>query len=191
MFRTLTLLSLAGILLISGCIQVEKKEYRYALKPDGTGDGTIRFVNIVSQDDNDKDVSFKDYAELVTDYMDGTKFEDENPALKVTGKKLYEENGVLVGEFNFTFASFDSVGFFRTANCACCPVLHFAKSSSSTGGSETIASSNGQMVEGVTDAPFIKWDSGTKEFKYSATLGIDTSKVRSLLPHYKKWKDKK
>jgi hypothetical protein len=191
MFRTFTLLSLACALFIAGCIQVEKKEYRYTLKPDGTGTGTIRFVNIVSQEDNDKDVSFKDYAELVTDYMDGTKFEDENPTLKVTGKKLYEEKGVLVGEFNFTFASLDSVGFFRAANCACCPVLHFAKSSSSTGGGETIASTNGQLVEGVTDAPFIKWDSGAKEFTYAATLGIDTAKTHSLLPHYKKWKDKK
>jgi len=190
LFRLLVV-ALAGALLIAGCIQVEKKEYRYTLKTNGTGAGTIRFVNIVSQEDNDKDVSFKDYAELVTDYMDGTKFEDENPALKVTGKKLYEEKGVLVGEFNFTFASLDSVGFFRAAGCACCPVLHFAKSSSSTGGGETIASSNGQMVEGVTDAPFIKWDSGIKEFSYTTTLGVDTSKVHSLLPHYKKWKDKK
>jgi len=179
--------------LLGGCLGVEKKEYRFTLNPDGSGSGVIRYVNVVSLDDNSgteqaKDVSFKDFAELVSDYLEGAKFEDDHPYLKVTGKRLLEENGVLVGEVTFAFASLDSVGFFRRAQCDCCPVLYFNKTES---GDETVTETNGRLVEGVASSPFIEWEGGAREFTFKTTALSDLSGTRSMVDYYRTWKVKK
>jgi hypothetical protein len=109
--RPLLLFALTA-LFFAGCLIAEKKEYVFKVNEDGSGSGTVRYINLVSQDDEEQDVSFKDFAELVTDYLQGNKFEEENPQFSVTDKKLYEKDGVLIGEFSFTFTSWDSTGFF-------------------------------------------------------------------------------
>ena len=57
-----TRLLLSGLALLiwalTGCLSTESKEYRFKVKPDGSGEGTITFNNIVSQDDDERDVSF-------------------------------------------------------------------------------------------------------------------------------------
>jgi hypothetical protein len=189
-----TLILLAALAaLLSGCLGVEKKEYRFTLNPDGSGSGMIRYVNLVSIDDNSgsdssKDVSFKDFAALISDYVEGTKFEEDNPHFKVTGKKLLEENGVLIGEVTFTFASFDSIGFFRRPKCDCCPVLYFNRTEA---GDETITETNGRLVEGVASIPFVEWEGGAREFTFKTTVLSDLSGTRSMVEHYRTWKAKK
>ena len=179
---------LVGLVLMTGCITVEKKEYRFKLNADGTGDGTIRYVNILSSDDNGKDVSFKDFAELVTDYLQGMKFEDDYPAFHVTGKKLLEENGLLIGEVAFTFASFDSVGFLHHAKCDCCPVQYFINTDK---GKETVTESNGSVVTTVAPSPFIEWEPKIHDLTLKTTLMDDTTGARSMISYYRSWKEKK
>lgn len=179
--------------LFSGCLGMEKKEYHFTLNADGSGNGVIRYVNLVSIDDNSgteeaKDVSFKDFAELVSDYLEGAKFEDDHPYLKVTGKRLLEENGVLVSEVTFTFSSLDSVGFFRRAGCDCCPVLYFNKAET---GDETVTETNGRLVEGVASSPFIEWEGSAREFTFKTTALSDLSGTRSMVEYYRTWKVKK
>ncbi|HEY3293887.1 MAG TPA: hypothetical protein VGL38_00460 [bacterium] len=171
-------------LLLAGCISVEKKEYHFKLNGDGTGTGTIRFVNILSTDNDGKDVSFKDFAELVTDYLNGTKFEEDYPAFHVTGKKLLEERGQLVGEVTFTFTSLDSAGFLQSAKCDCCPVIYFINTEKST---ETVSESSGKVITGVAPSPFIEWEPKTRDFALKTTLMEDTSNSRSMLEHYRSW----
>jgi hypothetical protein len=185
--KIIFLLAFAAALavLFSGCLSVEKKEYRFKVKPDGSGEGTIRFVNLLSQDDNGKDVSFKDFAELVTDYLNGTKFEDDNANMKVTGKKLFEENGSVVGEVNFTFSSADSIGLFNYKGKNGSFFMHFGKSG---GQSETVYESNGKIITGVSDQPFVIWDGGVSEFTFKTKINEDTTNVRKLTEHYKNWK---
>ena len=183
----------AAVVLLSGCLGVEKKEYRFTLNPDGSGSGVIRYINLVSIDDNSgsdssKNVSFKDFATLVSDYIEGTKFEEDNPHFKVTGKRLMEENGVLVGEVAFTFASLDSAGFFRRAGCDCCPVLHFNRSDM---GDETVTETNGRLVEGVASSPFIEWEGSAREYTFKTTAMSDLSGTHPMLEYYRTWKEKK
>jgi hypothetical protein len=182
------LMLVAAALLLSGCIQIEKKEYRFTIKPDGSGQGMVRYINIVSTDEDGKDVSFKDYATLITDYLNGTKIDEDLPKLHITGKKLLEENNQLVAEIEFTFGTLDSAGFFGKADCKCCPMIYFVKTSN---GTETVTESNGQLVEGVADSPFLTWPSDTKDFTFKTTCLQDTAGARSLLAHYRTWKDKK
>jgi hypothetical protein len=186
---SLAVLSLA----LSGCLGFEKKQYRYTLNPDGSGSGVIRFINIVSIDENSgtedaKDVSFKDFATLVSDHLEGTEFENGHPGLVVTEKKLYEENGALVAEVKFTFTSFDSIGFFRKPKCDCCPILYFNTSGEND---EKIAETNGKLVEGVASSPFIEWDGGVREFTFQTTALNDLSGTRPLIDYYRTWKAKK
>ena len=194
MNKIIAFIMLAAVaFLLSGCLGVEKKEYRFTLNPDGSGSGVIRYVNIVSNDDNSgtdeaKNVSFKDFAELVSDYLEGSKFEDDHPYLKVTGKRLLEENGVLVGEVTFTFTSLDSAGFFRRPQCDCCPVLYFNKTEA---GEETVSETNGRLVEGVASSPFIEWEGSAREFTFKATALSDLSGTRSMVDYYRTWKAKK
>lgn len=179
---------LMAAVVFSGCIQIEKKEYTFKIKPDGSGEGMVRYINIVSTDEDSKDVSFKDYATLITDYLNGTKIEEDMPKLHITGKKLLEENNQLVAEISFTFGTIDSAGFFGTPGCKCCPMLYFVKTSN---GSETVTESNGKLVEGVTDTPFLTWDSSVRDFSFKTTCLQDTAGARSLLPHYRTWKNQK
>lgn len=191
-------ISVVGLLVVlslalSGCLGYEKKEYRFTLNPDGSGSGVIRYVNIVSIDENAgsedaKDVSFKDFATLISDHLEGTEFENNHPNLKVTEKKLYEEDSVLVAEVRFTFASIDSIGFLRRPQCDCCPILYFNTSET---GNETIVKTNGKLVEGVASSPFVEWDGKTKEFTFQTTAQSDLSGTRSMADYYRTWKAKK
>ncbi|MBI5060177.1 hypothetical protein HZB60_10405 [candidate division KSB1 bacterium] len=183
--RLIARLCLAALvsLLASGCIVAEKKEYRFKVSADGSGTGSIRFINLLSSDDDDKDVSFKDFAELVTDYVEGTKWEDENAAFRVTEKKLYEEGGVLVGEIKFTFSSWDSAGFMRAANCDCCPVLYYLDT-----GSETFESSNGNYLGESGKLPLISFDGKATEFSVATVMSNSIDDTHPLLPHYHSWK---
>jgi hypothetical protein len=184
-FFGIIMLLVLAVVFITGCLSVEKKEYRFKINADGSGEGMIRFVNIVSQDDNSKDVSFKDYAELVTDYLEGTKFEDDFPNMKVISKKLVEESGMLVGEVSFTFSAADSVGFFRYSNKDCAPLMYFLKNTNQT---ETVMETNGKVITGVTEPPFIIWDSGAKECTFKTKLIEDTTGTRNLVGLYHNWK---
>ncbi len=174
------------LLALTGCLNVESKEYRFTVKPDGSGEGTITFVNIISQDDDGRDVSLKDFGELVTDYLEGSSFEDQNASYSVTGKRLYEKDGKLNGEVTFTFESLDSIGFFRTADCDCAPVL-FATSKLQ----ETFVESNGRDLNETMSIPLISWDAKVKEYTFKTRGLDDTTGTRSLLAQWKKWKTDK
>ena len=180
----LSMMALTAVSL-SGCIGAEYKEYRFRVKADGSGEGTVRFVNIVSQDEEERDVSFKDFATLVTDHLEGTSFENDHPGYRVTGKRLLEENGMLVGEVTFTFASLDSVGFLTIPDCACAPVIYLTGSSQ-----ETFVESNGRTA-GSEQTSFVMWDAGTSEIYMKTSLMSDVSGMRTLLPHFHDWKAKK
>lgn len=181
-----TILGMAFLSLLTGCLTTESKQYSFKVKPDGSGEGSITFINIVSQDDDGRDVSFKDFGELVTDYLEGSSFEDANANYTVTGKRLYEKDGKLNAEVTFTFESIDNIGFFRTADCECAPVL-FSTSSLQ----ETLTESNGRNLNESMNVPLISWDASTKEYNFKTTVLDDTSNTRSLLAHWQKWKKEK
>ena len=82
------------LLTLTGCLSTEYKEYTFKINSDGSGEGEILFYNIVSVEDDGKDVSFKDFGELVTDYIEGTNFENDNPNYQVTNKELFEKDSV-------------------------------------------------------------------------------------------------
>ena len=175
----------AFAVIFTGCLTSESKEYRFKVNPDGSGTGTITFVNIVSQNDEGKDVSQKDFGDLVNNYLTGSGFEDANPQYQVTSKRLYEQDGKLMGDVEFTFTSLDSFGFFRKSGCDCCPVLLYCKAFD-----EAYAASNGKYLGENSATPFIQWEPGTTEFTVRTSILGDLSNTHALLALWQDWKSK-
>lgn len=178
----LVLLALLTVF-FTGCLTVDTKEYYYKISKDGSGEGWIKFNNIKSAKDGETDVSLKDFAELIDEYVKGTKFEDENPSLQVVSKELIEENGKLNGLVKFKFNDITEISFLAEKDCNCAPVYY------SMGGflSETYLSSNGKYLGENGGPQIIKWPSGSKEFQFSTTVSSDTTSIE-LLNQYKGWK---
>jgi hypothetical protein len=175
---------LAAVVMLCGCLASQYKEYHYRLNSDGSGEGVITYVNIVSQEDEEKDVSLKDFGELVDDCLEGSSFEDENPHLRLTDKKLYEKDGVLMGEVRFTFDNMDSIGFYRTSDCECSPYMFYLGSLS-----ETYVESNGSYLGVNRDFPILIWEGDRDEFYFKTSILEDLSDCHSLLPLYKTWEE--
>jgi hypothetical protein len=169
----------------SGCLTTEYKEYLIKINPDGSGEGEIIFYNIVSAEDDEKDVSFKDFGELVSDYMEGSRFEDDNPSYHVINKELSEFENTLVGKVKFTFNDFRKIGFFKAEDCECSPVMFYMGDFG-----ETYLESNGKYY-GDENFPVIVWSSDAVEMRIKTVVQEDLSKSYSLLDLYKTWqKDK-
>ena len=169
------------IVFFSGCLTTEYKEYRLKIKKDGSGTAFIKHVNILSQKDEGKDQSFKDFAELVTDYIDGDKLQGDYPDAKIVSKKLFEENNMLMGEFELEFEGIETFKLYKFDGDS--PYMFYVDSFS-----ETYVESNGTYNPDVM--PIIFWDKNTTELyiKTRVTdLTDDTSHV-SLVEQYRKWK---
>ncbi len=165
-----------------GCLNVQHKTYTFKLNPDGTGSGSIFFYNIHSSDEDERDVSFKDFGTLVTDYIEGNTFNDENPDWNFTNKELFVEDGVLCGRADFTFADMGSAKLYRTANCNCAPILLLPGAID-----ETLMEHNGASVA-LGDAEVIEWPADAKEVTYKTEVTSDVENVRNLTEHYNAWK---
>ena len=203
-YRVVSIIAaLAWVISLGGCLTTEEKEYRFKVNPDGSGSGTIKFINIVSEEDEEKNisfddfgdlildyedeeknVSFDDFGELISDYIEGQKFEEENPNYTVTDKRLFEENGILMGEVTFTFNSLEDAGFYRHGCCENSPYMYYLGSLS-----ETFKECNGTYLGVNREFPIIIWQPDAEAFYYKTSFKEDMSNTHSLLPLYKTWQE--
>lgn len=179
------LLFISGIFLTS-CLTTEYKEYRFSINEDGSGSGVIKYINIVSQKDEGENVSATDFSQLIDDYINGTSFEEDNPYFHPVNKRLFEEDGVLCGEVEFTFVHIDSIGFAKVDNCKCAPLMYYLGSLS-----ETFFDTDGNFLGTERDFPIIIWEAGTKEVYIKTIVESDLSSSYSLLAMYKAYNETK
>jgi hypothetical protein len=184
MHRLLPFVVLLASLSLGGCLMVEKKEYLFLVRPDGSGQARITFENISSaqESDADGDHATKDYTKLLTEYVKGRRFESDNPAFYNVKKRLYEEDGKLYGEVTFDFLSYEDVGLFRLEGAG--PWMYHT---AGRGGAtvEKFESSNGTF--GGASMPVVFWKDETTEFKIRTIVEeAEKGTSRSLLPLYKR-----
>lgn len=172
-------LFLLVIILFNDCLSVERKEYKVSLTGANSGKAAIKYINIVSTKDEDRDVSMKDFAELITDYIEGKKLEDEFPNVRNIKKRLFEENGVLCGELTFDFDSLSSVKIFKYDKDS--PFMLIKDNFSN----ETLDEHNGEIIN--ENLPVIFWNKNSKIFTWSTTITSDLSNAVSLLSQYQTW----
>lgn len=180
-FPILLLLALASM---PGCLTVESKEYHITLRTETSGDAVIRFINILSESDDTTDVSAEDFQHLLDMYVAGNKFEKDNPGITNVKKKLYEQEGVLVGEVSFSFDSLGAIRFFKFDKQS--PYMYYASNPLS---SETLMETNG--IEGEAWMPVVFWKKDAREFYVKTRVSSEGRFRTSLLKHFLAWQAKK
>lgn len=178
----LGLFSLGALLVLtfSGCLTVEFKEYHIKLKNGQSGEATIRFINILSESDDTTDITKEDFQTLIDTYVNGNKFERDNPGFRNVKKRLYEDKGVLYGEISFSFDSLSTVRLFKFDKDS--PYMYYASNPLS---SEALVETNG--IVGEQWMPVVFWKKDAREF-YVKTRVISDARFRtSLLKQYRDW----
>ncbi len=171
---------------VSSCLTTEFKQYFFKINADGSGSGTIKFINIVSEEDEGQNVSTTDFDQLVNSYLNGTTFEDANPDFNVISKELYEENGVLNGQVEFTFDDFQDFGFYHYQRSEHAPIMFYMGSLS-----ERLLETDGEYVGGDEDneIPMLVWSPSTTEFTFKTSVKDEMSNVHPLLDLYNSWNE--
>lgn len=167
-------------LMLSGCLTVERKSYKITMTGPTSGSCIVTYHNIVSTKDEGRDVSFKEFAELITDYLEGTKPEDDMPGARNVRKRIYAEGNALNAEMTFDFDSLSTLKMYKYDDKS--PVMMHLSSMNS----ETFEASNG--VHGGESMPVVFWPSNATTLTLmNSVTKLDSTHV-SLLPHYEAWK---
>ncbi len=163
-----------------GCLTVETKEYSFKLKDGKSGSGKIKYINIMHTMDSASTVE-AEYEDLMTNYLNGKKPEDEMPGVKNVKKRLFEEDNQLCGEITFDFDDITALKFYNYKQ----KVWAYSLAGGSLfGGSEAFFSSNGTF--GGESMNVVFWDGSENEFKLKTTVASNDKKNESLLDIWKK-----
>ncbi len=167
--KRLALAALA-LLVSTGCLEVEKVTYSFDLA-EMTGEIVYTGIRSDSADNVEED-----YAQLMNEFVNGTKLEAENPGWNVQSKELYEADGKLNGKVSIKFREPSNLGIYKHDKKA--PYIYCNKD-------QTVMSTNGTNIQDVL-AGCVAWDrKATKlEVTLANTGGFQQSPV-SLLETWK------
>jgi hypothetical protein len=170
------------ILFVSGCLSVEKKTYTFQFTGENSGILTIRYHNIISVVDNGEETVEEDFQELLNDYIEGSKTEDEYPDATLVEKRFFEEDDVLCAELVFEFNDLESARLFKYDKKG--PFMYCLNCYLET---EEYGTSNGSY--GGEVMPVVFWESSLKELSLNTMVTPLDETTVSLLPKYKEWKE--
>ncbi|MBI4946097.1 MAG: tetratricopeptide repeat protein [Bacteroidetes bacterium] len=177
------LIILTSFILLTGCLTVEFKEYKFELNPDKSGTLTIKFINIRAVCENKTaadSVSDADYNELVNAYLNGTRIEDDFANAHVISKRLFEEDGKLCGETVLKFDSISQVNIFQYDPSG--PLMLMTNVLN-----EKYYDSNGN--KGPDYFPAVFWDKSVKTLILKNAIATDIDSTKELLGFYRKNKN--
>lgn len=168
-------------LIMSSCLTVEKKEYTFEMTGENSGRLTIRYINIISVKDEDKDVSAEDFAEIVERYLNGDQIQQDFPGATNINTRLFELNQQLCGEVTLDFPSLSAARIYQYDKKS--PIMMCI---SAAFDSETYVSSNGTY--GNDYMPVVFWPSDTKKMTVTTSVSAPDETAVSLVEEYRKWK---
>jgi len=178
-------LILISLLILNGCLTSELKEYNITVNSDKSGSGYFKFINILSHNYSGEDSLDIDFKELINDYLQGSKLENEMPKIRIKSKSLIEEYGKLSGIIEFEFNHINDLGLFQYDDAS--PIMYFVDI-----WSENYVESNGNYNPEIM--PVIFWEKDTREIRLKTTIAGEVDpedpEYVSLLEYYKKWKQK-
>ncbi len=164
---------------IQGCLGVETKEYTFKMKKDGSGEVTIKYINIMTDSKDSAGIPEADYQELIDTYMKGHKLEEDYPEAKNIEKRLFEEDNQLCGEVKFEFDDITKFKFYKYKDKG--PWCYYL--SADMFGSEQYFSSNGTY--GGEKMPVIFWEGDQKTFEFKTVVSAPAKNTMSLLVLWK------
>ena len=163
---SLLILLFSAIVVLSGCLTSQYKEYKFDFDSKNSGTLTITYVDIFAQIYDDEDVDSvlnADFDELVADYIDGTTVEADFPDATVESKRLFERNSQLCGEVVLRFDDISQVNLVQYDKKS--PMQFYIPT-----GDETIFETNGEQV--LETMPVVFWD---KKMYKNGSLEVTTS----------------
>ncbi len=177
------LAALLATFLVSGCLTADKKEVHLLLNDDGrSGSGRIIFTGLASSPGDSVQAVNEDFNTLIAEYYQGRKIELQNSGMKNVRKRLFEQDGKLVGEIDFDFDDVSSLGVFQYKNSGPYMFYTVADGFFTSGQYE---SSNGTYMG--DKFPVIFWDSTQRELFYQMSLTTPQESKTPLLADYQKW----
>ena len=179
LIKTILLIFLA--VCVSSCLTIEKKEYTFEIKEDGSGTLRIKYINILSMKDDTAMVTQSDFQELISTYLEGDQMQQDYPDAVIRSKRIFDEGGVLCGEVILEFNTLRSVGIYQyDPNC---PYMFNINSFLD---SESFVSSNGEY--GGDIMPVVFWPKNLSRLKLSTSITIPDETTISLVDEYRLWK---
>lgn len=169
------------LLLISGCLSVEKKVYTFTFTGNNSGTLAIKYYNIMSVMDDGEDVSEADFDELLQDYINGDKAAEEYPDATLVEKKFFEEDGVLCAELVFEFTELSQARLYQFKKKG--PYMYCLNCYLET---ESFEESNGTY--GGEVMPVVFWEDKNKVLDLTTRVAGAEDQYISLLDRYKDWK---
>lgn len=176
----LLLIIVVAAMNLVGCLAVETKEYYFKLNKNNSGEGKIKYINIMRTIDSAGTVD-ADYDELINSYLRGQMPENEMMGLKNVKKRLFEEDNHLCGEITFEFDDITTLKFFNYKNTVW--TYYLGASGGLFGNNEVYFSSNGTY--GEANMPVVFWPSAEKEFRFKTTAAPTETQKESLLGTWK------
>lgn len=164
------------VISIQGCLTIESKEYSFKIKKDYSGEGTIKFINIMTDKDTAGSVE-TDYQTLIDSYLNGDGLSSDLPDVKITDRKLFEEDHQLCGEVKFEFSDIRKLKFYKYKDTG--PWCYHFSSFELLGGTESYFSSNGTY--GGEMMPVIFWEGDVKDFHFKTSVTQPGKYTKSLL----------
>ncbi len=178
----LFLISVICAVMMTGCLTVEKKQYRVVMTGEKSGRCTIKFINIVSLKNNDVDLSYKDFTEFIDEYYKGKKLEKVYKGCKNFSKRLFVEKNQLCGEFSFDFDNLRDVSLFQYQNG--CPYV-LVVTSKEEGLTERLVGSNGERAD--EENPVVFFQTGQKVLEWETSVTEDMKDGVNLVSLYNEW----
>jgi hypothetical protein len=163
-----------------GCLTVAEKEYHFTLLTDTSGTAVVRFIDIASETEDTTDSAQQDFDHLIDFYLRGTQFEEQNPGFRDVQKRLYVEDGRLVGEIRFSFDNLQAVKLFRFDDSS--PYMYHVGTDFF---SEELAATNGTYKREVM--PVIFWPKETTDFMVRTRVASETPDRKSLVDYFQRW----
>lgn len=99
---SIALAAAALLVTASGCLQVRVTEHRIKLNKDGSGEHSLRMVDIRSDGATDSAVAH-DYRVMISSFDSGAEQEFAARGRSIVEKKLYTRGDTLFGELTYSF----------------------------------------------------------------------------------------
>jgi len=168
--------------LLSSCLTVEKKEYKWEFTGPNSGKLTITYINIMSDMDDSLDVRSEDFEELLNSYYYGSYIDDRYAMATNIEKRLFARDGQLWGEVIIEFDDLEAVQIYRHEKKG--PFMFCVNTAEDT---ETYLESNGAY--GGDYMPVVFWGSKNKELNLTTLIQETDESTLSLVEQYNEWKE--
>jgi hypothetical protein len=166
--------SLATIL--PACLLIQTTEHRIKLNENGSGEATMRLIDIRSDAPTDSALA-RDYSVMMASVQKEGLTEFEQGGRKVLSKRFYASGDTLTAEINYTFPTLDQIEGLKVKKDELFVVVHEGRE---------IVRTNGKVRSWVRGSQRIVWPRDAKRLMY-VIREITLPKSASLAPLYRKY----